>query len=193
MWCYLFWHSPRPGVDPALYEQMLTTFQRRLATAAQGGGLSLTAETARAPGLPWRPLDARARTFEDAYWVEAMADLERLNRLAVEGAMRSSHDRAAILAAKGQGGLYELRFALRPPPVEAVWSTWLDKPEGATYDEFDAGLGAAAEAAGGFVLRRAMVLSPAPEYLVRSAEPVARWHEDRTATVCRRAPVGAAR
>ena len=192
MWLYLFWHAPRPGVATALYEQHVVTVHRRLLEAAGMAGLALTAETAHAPGLPWRPLDARARTYEDAYGVAHMGDLERLDRMAVDGAMRAVHDRAASLAADGQGGLYHV-LGPTPPDRTALWSTWLAKPDCAPYAEFEAALCADAEGAGGVALRRTMVLSPGPEYLVRSVEPVTRVRAAGAVAVCRRAAVVSAR
>lgn len=186
MWLYLFWHSPAPSVARTAYETALGRFQERLAATARREGLALVAETARAPGLPWRPDAAAGDTYEDGYWVESLAALERLDHLAVAGAMRAVHDGAAALARAGQGGLYRSLSGPAPEPG-AVWSTWLAKPGGAAYGEFEPALGARARAAGGIALRRTMVLSPAPEYLVRSPRPVALdWP---AVAVCRRAPL----
>ncbi len=189
MWLYLFWHTPRPEVEARAYEAMLLAFQARLTDAARAADLDLAAATARAPGLPWRPEEAVLRTYEDAYTVESMADLERLDRLAVEGAMRASHDSTAALAMAGQGGLYRALARAGAPDPAAVWSTWVRKPDGAAYPPFEAGLEARAAEAGGRVWRRTMVLSPAPEYLIRSVEPVA--GVAAVVAVCRRVPVAA--
>ena len=120
-------------------------------------------------GLPWRP--GGTATYEDRYTVRSLADLERLERLAVEGAMGPSHGRVAAGAGDGQGGLY--RTLAGEGVVAGPWATWLAKPDGVAYAAFEADLLAAAARVRGALLRRALVLSPAPEYLLVSARPPA--------------------
>jgi hypothetical protein len=70
--------------------------------------------------------------------------------------------------------LYLLKHGTLDGP--APWAGWVVKPQGEPYDTFEPRLCAAVDAAGGgALLRRQMVLGPAPEYaLLAAAERICR-------------------
>src|SRR6185312_16054010 len=114
--------------------------------------------------------------FEDWYLVDDWPALGTLNDAAVRPPREDAHDAVAGLATNGAGGLYLLQHGTidgRPAP----WAGWLTKPQGAPYEEFEPALRAAVDrAGGGAVLRRQMVLGPAPEYAILSGgEPALPW------------------
>jgi hypothetical protein len=86
-----------------------------------------------------------------------MGDLEALNREAVAPPLRPHHDRPALAAAGGAGGLYQVHSGTLDLDQETV--TWLAKPKGMPYPDFYASLPTTR-----FLLRRQMVLGPAPEF-----------------------------
>jgi hypothetical protein len=164
MLAYLFWHESRPDVDGDRYVALLQAFHRALRAAppaAFAGSWSVRLERA-----PW---DAGPATpFEDWYLVEDWAALGTLNDAAVRPPREDAHDAIAALATNGAGGLYALQHGSLDGP--APWAGWVTKPPGAPYETFEPELRAAVDASGGgAVLRRQMVLGPAPEYLVLAA------------------------
>jgi len=151
---YLFWHWPEaPGAGPG-YEGGLVEFHRRLADQ-RVPGLAGSA-TFRVRGLPWLGADA-GEGYEDWYAVGGFGDLEPLSRTAVGPALRPAHDRPALAAAGGAGGLYELLGG--PLDLGAAAVTWLSKPRGVPYRDFLEGLPPAP-----FLLRRQLALGPALEF-----------------------------
>lgn len=160
---YVFWHGPRPGVDEERYETALAGFLGELTQGAHEAALALTAVSAAVAAVPW--IDAPGPVWQDAYRVDDMAALERLEALAVDAHTRPSHSAAAALAGHGTAGLY--RSLGRETPVAAGWSCWLDRPAATTRPQFEGGLLEEASRLGASVWRRVMTLSPAPEFLVR--------------------------
>jgi hypothetical protein len=79
------------------------------------------------------------------------------------------------MAASPAGGLYAPQHGSLDGP--APWAGWVVKPPGEPYQTFEPRLHAAVDAAGGgVVLRRQMVLAPAPEYaLLAGSEPALPW------------------
>jgi hypothetical protein len=171
MLAYLFWHEPRPEVDRDRYVARLGAFHAALRAAPPPSFLrswSVRLETA-----PW---DAGpAEPFEDWYVVADWAALGTLNDAAVRAPREDAHDAIASLATNGAGGLYALQHGVLEGP--APWAGWVTKPVGAPYAEFEPDLRVAVDASGGgAVLRRQMVLGPAPEYVVLAAdEPALPW------------------
>lgn len=149
MIAYIFWHWPE-RLDG--YEAALAEFHRRLAGAGLPG-LRATA-TYRVSGLPWI---GAAEGYEDWYVVGDFSDLGPLNEGAVGPEVRPYHDRPAAMTAGAAGGLYGLRTGAIDLRQAVV--TWISKPHGMAYGDFYAGLPAAAA-----LLRRQMVLGPAPEF-----------------------------
>jgi len=167
MLAYLFWHVPRDGVDRDRYVALLTAFHDALRAAPPPAFVrswSVALETA-----PW-PSTTDGPRFEDWYLVEDWAALGTLNDAAVRAPREGAHDAIAGLATDGAGGLYALQHGTLDGP--APWAGWVTKPPGEPYDMFEPALRGAVDAAGGgAVLRRQMVLGPAPEYAMLATTP----------------------
>ena len=165
MLAYLFWHVPRDGVDHDRYAALLNAFHAALRAAPPPD--YLRSWSVRLDAAPW-PGDEAAPRFEDWYLVSDWAALGTLNEAAVRAPRVDAHDAVAHLATHGAGGLYALQHGTLDGP--APWAGWVTKPHGAPYAEFEAELRAAA--GDGAVLRRQMVLGPAPEYAVLAQTPL---------------------
>jgi hypothetical protein len=172
MLAYLFWHEPRADVDPDAYEVRLRAFHRALVAAPPPS--FVRSWSVRLAVAPWDAGPAR-RPFEDWYLVEDWAALGTLNEAAVRAPREDAHDAIAALATNGAGGLYLVQHGTLDGP--APWAGWVVKPPGEPYATFEPRLRAAVDAAGGgAVLRRQMVLGPAPEYaLLAAREPALPW------------------
>jgi hypothetical protein len=166
MLAYLFWHEPRPEVDHDRYVANLNAFHRVL--ARQPPPSFVRSWSVRLDVAAWEAGPA----FEDWYLVEDWAALGTLNEAAVRAPREDAHDAIASLATNGAGGLYLLQHGTLDGP--APWAGWVVKPQGASYATFEPQL---REAVGdGAVLRRQMVLGPAPEYLLLTTEaPTLPW------------------
>jgi hypothetical protein len=164
---YVFWHSPRLGVDRADYEQHLLGFQRVLAANPPDGFYGCS--THRLDGAPWIEGET---TYEDWYLVADFAALGDLNEAAVEGARRAPHDDVASEATNGVGGVYGRWFG-HPAPDARVNGRhrWFAKPDGLAYEDLRAELvHVVPERA--VVWRRQMTLGPTPEFCLVEIEPV---------------------
>jgi hypothetical protein len=153
---YIFWHWPERIEG---YEDGLVEFHRRLAASGSWG--LVASATYRVEALPWLGGPAG---YEDWYVVGGFGDLEALNQKAVGPALRDYHDRPALAAAGGVGGLYAVHSGAFDVDAEAV--TWLAKPKGTPYPDFYASLPPTR-----FLLRRQMVLGPAPEFCAAGEVP----------------------
>ena len=152
----MFWHWPERAAG---YEDGLVEFHRELARAGVPGLFGSAAY--RVEGLPWLGAETG---YEDWYVVGGLGDLEALNREAVAPPLRAHHDRPALAAAGGAGGLYQVHSGTLDLDQETV--TWLAKPKGASYPDFYASLPPTR-----FILRRQMVLGPAPEFCAAGELP----------------------
>jgi hypothetical protein len=156
MLAYVFWHRPAAETDPAEYEAGMRAFHAAL---GRPGSVTFAIDA-----TPW---DGGPPAYEDWYPVADWADLGRLNEEAVSGARREPHDEVAFRAAWGAGGVWKaVRADL--PLAQARHAAWFAKPPRLPDADFVAGL-----PAGGAVWQRQMVLGPAPEYVLLSAEPLA--------------------
>ena len=160
---YLFWHAPADGAGGDGYVARLAAFHRALAAAPPPGFRGSWSVALERP--PWD--GAPEVRFEDWYLVEDWAALGALNDAAVQGPRKEPHDAVAGVAGAGRGGVYALHHGALDGP--AAWAGWVVKPRGAPYPAFEAQLGEAA--GGGAVLRRQLVLGPAPEYVVLADGP----------------------
>jgi hypothetical protein len=160
MLAYLFWHEPRPEVDPDRYVALLRAFHAALVAAPPPA--FVRSWSVRLDAAPWDGGPAQA--FEDWYLVEDWSALGTLNEAAVRAPRGDPHDAIAALATNGAGGLYALQHGTLDGP--APWTGWVTKPPGTPYAEFEPALHAAVDPSEGAVLRRQMVLAPAPEYAV---------------------------
>src|SRR4051795_10544265 len=159
MLAYLFWHEPQPEVDAEAYVGLLQGFHHALAAAPPPS--FVRSWSVRLHVAPWDAGPAR-QPFEDWYLVEDWAALGTLNEAAVRAPREDAHDAVAALATNGAGGLYLLQHGTLDGP--APWAGWVVKAQGEPRDPFESQLRDAVD--GGAVLRRQMVLGPAPEYLL---------------------------
>lgn len=159
MLAFLFWNWPEGAADRGAYEGLLAAFHQRLRSA----GIPGLVETAvyRVAGLPWLPVEA---AYEDWYVVHGFADLEALNVGAVAGDAKAAHDAAAAASSSGAGALYGVQSGALD--LDAARATWLVKPRGTPYEAFYATL-----PTGVCVLRRQLVLGPAPEFCLLGEAP----------------------
>jgi hypothetical protein len=160
---YVFWHWTQG--DEGDYETRLIRFHRALA-AAPSSGLS-GSSCARVAGAPWIPL---RQGYEDFYLVEDFTALGALNDAAVEGSRKEPHDRAAVMAAGGAGGLYRL-IAGDSTLIGSAHAYWFAKPTGMTYADLSAMVSPIVGRVGGALWQRQMVLGPAPEYCFEAERP----------------------
>lgn len=185
---YAFWHAARADVAVQTYEDACTDWQRALGDhPSEGltGGRTWRLDVA--PWLVgWPPV-----VYLDLYTVVSFAALGRLNDAAVAGVLRSPHDAAARLAARGTAALYRRASPVDTGPgLSPQVVSWHTKPAGTAYPE---AIGALA-GPGRTVWLRQLTLGPGPELLVTSrtgwpggpdgagwsavATVVAEWGED---------------
>jgi hypothetical protein len=160
MIAYFFWHS-----DAAGYERDLIAFHRALAAFPPPGFLG--SAICFVSGVPWLP---EAGGYEDRYLLADFAALGALNEAAVAGPRRGAHDAVASAARGGVGGLYRPRAGtidggFRP------FRTWIAKPAGMSYTEFDEFLRPLVTP-GAVVWQRQLVLGPTPEFCIETGAPI---------------------
>lgn len=167
MLAYVFWHWRRPEVDRAAYVALQRAFHAALAAAPTPGyHRSFSVELA---GAPWAADGGEA--YEDWYLVDDFAAFDALHEAAVTASRAGPHDAAAAVAAGGVGGVYRVR---RGTPAEAPrHAAWFAKPAGMSYEELAKTLAPVIEESGGVLWLRQLVLGPAREFCLHSAEPVA--------------------
>lgn len=147
MLAYVFWHRPRPEVDVAAYEEAQRSFH---------ASLQMDSACFRLAQLPF----ASGGGYEDWYLLADWSGLGELNEAAVDERRDDSHGRVASMSADGWGAVYAaLGEAAIPDGTE-----WLDKPREQPYEQFIASLPE------GPAWQRQMVLGPAPEFCLASAE-----------------------
>ena len=186
MLAYLFWHWPQVGVELGEYEAAMVGFHGGLAAGAPVG--FRRSLTVRVGAAPW--LVGGTQGYEDWYVVDDSAALDPLNEAAVSGARRGPHDRAAYAAAGGAGGLY--RFQRGDLDLaEAGVATWLSKPGGMSYAEFDARLREWIGDTPVALWQRQMVLGPAWEFCLLSRGMIEVPEEVGALVVGREVVVGA--
>ncbi len=158
MLAYLFWHWPRPEVDPGQYADLLLAFHRALSASPPPGYRG--SRVLEIAGAPWVPVPA---ALEDWYFVDDFSALGALNEAAVSGQRRDPHDGAARLALGGAGGVYR-RLREGPAAAPSV-VTWFGKPAAIGYPEF------LAQVVPAELWQRQLVLGPAPEFCLLGAIP----------------------
>lgn len=166
MFAYLFWHTPKPGVSAADYEDGLAGFAQGL-RATGCVGLESAASFRISP-VPWL---GAGDGYEDWALVAGPGVLEALNSAAVSGPMAALHGRVADAMDVGHGGLY-YRLWGDVSPLEASAGQWLTRPRGIAFRPV---LEEIARSAGQpvSVWRRFMVLGPGREFLVLGRDPLA--------------------
>jgi len=167
MIAYLFWHTPRTGVDEVVYAAKLVRFQEELEQLNPGdSGLASDPAAYRLDAVPWSP--AARPVYLDLYLMNSTAQMELLNSAAVTGTLVQPHAEIAALYGSGVGSLYGIRAGA----VEASTdSYWFSKPAGMSYAELDTAL-APLLSSGVALLRRMMVLGPSSEFGLLSPQPV---------------------
>jgi hypothetical protein len=166
-------HSPAAGVVQADYEAALVEFIAALAAAGIDG--LRRCRSVRFRGLPWVP---GRPAYQDWYELDGSASLDTLERGAVAAAMEASHAAVARLAGNGSGGLYVSRsdgWSIAFANGSESRVAWIDKPAGAPYGSFVAGLRDAVEPLGE-VWQRRLSLGPGREFCLWL--PAARGSDD---------------
>lgn len=167
MLAYVFWHWPYPNVDRKSYEDDLTKFHTSLASRKPDG--FQYSVVFRIEGAPW--IGEHADAYEDWYLVEGSCDLDVLNDAAISHSHKDSHDRVALRAAGGAGGLYRFRQG-QVNVRQSRFAVWFSKPTGASYETFYDSLSLWTTKPGVELWGRQMVLGPTPEFCLLSLERI---------------------
>ncbi len=173
MLAYVFWHRPSAGVHEEEYERTLARFHNSLAENPPAGFTSSV--TLRAAELPWlagaAPLQGEGYAgYEDWYLVENWTALGVLEAAAVERGHAGSHDEAARRMGSGTAGVYRLLEG-SPLVAEAHLAVWVSRPVGAGDARIAELLEDGFDPARTALFQRSLVLGPAPELCLLSAEP----------------------
>ena len=90
---YVFWHRPRPDVDPAAYADALAAFHAALAAEPPRGLLASWA--LRLGSAPWD--GGGEGWFEDWYVLRGLGALGALERAAIDARRRGTHDALSLI------------------------------------------------------------------------------------------------
>jgi hypothetical protein len=162
---YVFWHTLKPELTVADYEQGLAAFAKKLLTSGCAG--LRNAASFRTSAVPWL---ADQAGYEDWVLVDGPGSLEAVNTAAVSGAMAPLHGRVANAMALGHGGLYyHLWGDLAPFSSDAA--QWLTRPRGIAFRPALEEITRSANQPVS-VWRRFMVLGPGKEFLVLGRDPL---------------------
>jgi hypothetical protein len=160
---YVFWHLRQPQVARSEYEENHFAFHRALQTNAPPGFRGARVQRlSRAPWLTGTP--PAEETYEDWYYLDDSAALDRINEAAVSGTRRGPHDRVARLAAAGVAGLYRLRHGVRA--VRTRQALWFSKPADLSYAALFERF--AARGSGEALWMRQMTLGPTTEFCLHT-------------------------
>ena len=107
--------------------------------------------------------------YLDWYLVDGFAALGAINEAAIAGPRQQSHDVVASLANSGAGGVARL-LAGAGALDEIRWGAWFAKPDGMRYAALRARVAPLADAHGGSLWQRQMVLGPGPEFCLFTKE-----------------------
>lgn len=165
MLAYVFWHWKRTEVASTDYEDRQRGFHAALGAAPSSGFID-----SFSVGISNAPWAASTDAYEDWYVVQDFGALGLLNEAAVSGSRLHPHDAAASVAAGGTAGVYGLKLGtvLRRPQ----YAHWFAKPEGMSYRELFDQLAPLVGRVQGALWMRQMVLGPAREFCLHTAEPV---------------------
>jgi hypothetical protein len=186
MLAYVFWHTRSARADAQAYEEQLLRFHELLSAANIEGFLA--SSSARVSGLLWTPAK---NVYEDWYVLSNLGALDRINSAAVAQAA-APHDQLALAADWGAGGLY--RHAFGPLDLAAGQAFWFAKPGRMTYTQLNLLITASATRSM-CLWQRQMVLGPAPEYCLTTAEAsdLAALSRDLSGICAARIPLPASR
>jgi len=169
MLAYVFWHRPAAGVHEDDYERALVRFHHSLAENPPAGFAS--SATLRAAELPWlAPAGEDSRGYEDWYLVENWTALGVLEAAAVSRGHAGAHDAAAREMGRGTGAVYRLLDGT-PDLAQMRVAVWVTRPAGGEGAQLTDLLEDGFDPAGSALFQRCLVLGPAPELCLLSAQP----------------------
>ncbi len=169
MLAYVFWHRPAAGVHAGDYERALTRFHHSLIENPPVGFSSSV--TLRASELPWlAPVEGGAAVgYEDWYLVENWTALGVLEAAAVSRGHAGAHDRAASEMGTGTGAVYRLLEGTQQLG-DMHTAVWVTRPSGPEEPQIADLLEDGFDPARSALFQRSLVLGPAPELCLLSAE-----------------------
>jgi hypothetical protein len=176
MLAYVFWHRPAGGVHEDEYERTLARFHHSLAQNPPAGFCSSV--TLRAPELPWlEEIDPggapvagnRGVGYEDWYLVENWTALGVLEAAAVSRGHAGTHERAAREMGTGAAGVYR-QMEGAGSPAEARLAVWVSRPHGSPDPTIAELLEDGFDPSRSSLWQRSLVLGPAPELCLLSAD-----------------------
>ncbi len=165
MLAYLFWHRAAAGVHAEDYERALVRFHHSL-TENPPAGFGSSA-TLRAAELPW--LDGEGLGYEDWYLVENWTALGVLEAAAVSRGHAGAHESAARAMGAGTGAVYRLLEGTADLQ-DVHTAVWVTRPPGAEGAQIAELLEDGFDPSHTAVFQRSLVLGPAPELCLLSAE-----------------------
>ena len=166
MLAYVFWHRPAAGVHAEDYERALARFHHSLAENPPVGFSSSV--TLRASELPW--LAGAGLGYEDWYLVENWTALGVLETAAVSRGHAGAHESAAREMGVGTGAVYRLLEGARELG-DMHAAIWVTRPAAAGEPQIADLLEDGFDPARAALFQRSLVLGPAPELCLLSAEP----------------------
>jgi hypothetical protein len=162
---YVFWHRAAAGVHAEEYERDLARFHHSL-TENPPAGFCASA-TLRAAELPW--LAGEGLGYEDWYEVENWTALGVLEAAAVSRGHAGAHESAARAMGRGTGAVYRLLEGTAK--LEDVHTAvWVTRPVGAGGPQIAELLEDGYDPSVTALFQRCLVLGPAPELCLLSAE-----------------------
>ena len=167
MLAYVFWHRPAAGVHAEDYERALTRFHHSLTENPPVGFSSSV--TLRASELPWLQAADGALGYEDWYLVENWTALGVLEAAAVSRGHAGAHDSAARDMGAGTGAVYRLLEGAQSL-ADMHTAVWVTRPSGAEEPQIADLLEDGFDPARSALFQRSLVLGPAPELCLLSAE-----------------------
>jgi hypothetical protein len=165
---YTFWHRLEESIHKSEHEARLINFHEILKQSKLDGyvGSIIT----RINGAPWFQ-EKSSEGYEEWYIVTGSDKLDALNEIAVSGARKDPHDKAAQNALDMHAGLYQLRTgSLSDASGSNV--IWFSKPQGTKYESLYNELPSYLKDVKASLWRRQMVLGPTSEFCITSEKKV---------------------
>jgi hypothetical protein len=162
---YVFWHRPAAGVHANDYERALTRFHHSLTENPPVGFCSSL--TLRAAELGW--LAGEGLGYEDWYLVENWTALGVLEAAAVSRGHAGAHEGAARAMGRGTGAVYRLLEG-SAALGETALAVWVSRPPGGGDPGIAELLEDGFDPARSALFQRCLVLGPAPELCLLTAE-----------------------
>jgi hypothetical protein len=179
---YVFWHRAAADVHAEEYERALVRFHHSLAENPPAGFCSSL--TLRAAELPW--LAGEGPGYEDWYLLDNWTALGVLEAAAVSRGHAGAHHDAARAMGSGTGAVYRLLEG-SSGLGDVHTAVWVTRPPGADGPQIAELLEDGFDPAGTALFQRCLVLGPAPELCLLSAEP---GLEPDTGVAATRLPAG---